>query len=239
MVLARRNYDLGEFAVARADRPRAGLGPAVGSARGRPALVPAVQVVLARASSCPSSEARRRARASGRGPSSTRCSRALTHVHTIPGDPAIRKTLAGIRPGQVIRFKATLVDAQGPVRLPLCELARARRSQLRDRLGRRARARVSAVRRSRPRRLALEPLAADQAREAYRVVRRRGAVPLHARRAARRRARAARPFRAARRGQRTRRRALAQLARVAGATTARSSAGTRRRSPCPPRRSRG
>lgn len=39
---------------------------------------------------------------------------ALTHVHTIPGDPEIRKTLAGIRPGQVIRFKATLVDAIGP-----------------------------------------------------------------------------------------------------------------------------
>ena len=39
---------------------------------------------------------------------------ALTHVHTIPGDPVIRKTLAGIRPGQVIRFKATLVDAVGP-----------------------------------------------------------------------------------------------------------------------------
>ena len=38
----------------------------------------------------------------------------LTHVHTIPGDPAIRKTLAGIRPGQVIRFKATLVQAIGP-----------------------------------------------------------------------------------------------------------------------------
>lgn len=40
--------------------------------------------------------------------------KALTHVHTIPADPAIRKTLAGIRPGQVIRFRATLVDAVGP-----------------------------------------------------------------------------------------------------------------------------
>ncbi len=39
---------------------------------------------------------------------------ALTHVHSIPGDPAIRKTLAGIRPGQVIRFKATLVQATAP-----------------------------------------------------------------------------------------------------------------------------
>ena len=40
--------------------------------------------------------------------------RSLTHVHTIPGDPEIRKTLAGIRPGQVIRFKATLVLAVAP-----------------------------------------------------------------------------------------------------------------------------
>ena len=40
--------------------------------------------------------------------------RSLTHVHTIPGDPGIRRTLAGIRPGQVIRFKATLVLAVAP-----------------------------------------------------------------------------------------------------------------------------
>ena len=39
---------------------------------------------------------------------------ALTHVHSIPGDPTIRKTLAGIRPGQVIRFEATLVLAEAP-----------------------------------------------------------------------------------------------------------------------------
>ena len=39
---------------------------------------------------------------------------AFTHVHTIPGDRAIRATLAGIRPGQVIRFRATLVEATAP-----------------------------------------------------------------------------------------------------------------------------
>lgn len=39
---------------------------------------------------------------------------AFTHVHTIPGDPRIRAVLAGIRPGQVIRFKATLVRATTP-----------------------------------------------------------------------------------------------------------------------------
>lgn len=38
----------------------------------------------------------------------------FTHVHTIPGDRGIRETLAGIRPGQVIRFKATLVRATAP-----------------------------------------------------------------------------------------------------------------------------
>lgn len=38
----------------------------------------------------------------------------LTHVHAVPGDPSIRAALAGIRPGQVIRFRATLVDAVAP-----------------------------------------------------------------------------------------------------------------------------
>jgi len=38
----------------------------------------------------------------------------LTHVHTIPADPAIASKLAGIRPGQVIRFSGLLVDVMSP-----------------------------------------------------------------------------------------------------------------------------
>ncbi|CAG1010002.1 hypothetical protein BURK1_03729 [Burkholderiales bacterium] len=40
--------------------------------------------------------------------------RSLTHVHTIPGNPGTRRSLAGIRPGQVIRPRATLVAATAP-----------------------------------------------------------------------------------------------------------------------------
>ena len=38
----------------------------------------------------------------------------MTHVHAIPGDAGIRSSLSGLRPGQVIRFKATLVRAVAP-----------------------------------------------------------------------------------------------------------------------------
>jgi hypothetical protein len=38
----------------------------------------------------------------------------LTHVHTIPATADIRSTLAGIRPGQVIRFSGRLVEATSP-----------------------------------------------------------------------------------------------------------------------------
>jgi hypothetical protein len=38
----------------------------------------------------------------------------MTHVHAIPGDAEIRRSLGGLRPGQVIRFRATLVLAVAP-----------------------------------------------------------------------------------------------------------------------------
>lgn len=38
----------------------------------------------------------------------------LTHLHTIPADRHIAARLAGIRPGQVIRFAGTLVDVVAP-----------------------------------------------------------------------------------------------------------------------------
>ena len=38
----------------------------------------------------------------------------LTHLHTIPANRGIASHLAGIRPGQVIRFAGTLVDVTSP-----------------------------------------------------------------------------------------------------------------------------
>ena len=38
----------------------------------------------------------------------------LTHLHTIPADGRIASRLSGIRPGQVIRFAGTLVDVASP-----------------------------------------------------------------------------------------------------------------------------
>ncbi len=40
----------------------------------------------------------------------------LTHIHTIPGNAAVARTLAGIRPGQVIHLQGVLVDAVAPSR---------------------------------------------------------------------------------------------------------------------------
>jgi hypothetical protein len=40
----------------------------------------------------------------------------LTHIHTIPGNAAVAKALAGIRPGQVVHLKGVLVDAMAPSR---------------------------------------------------------------------------------------------------------------------------
>ena len=112
MVLARRNYELGEFAT---------LAPtdlALGWADlSDPRIVD--QLAFPQMKSFSSRfvvpELRRDAELRGRPRAELEAMfRSLTHVHTIPGDPGIRSTLAGIRPGQVIRFKGTLVAAVAP-----------------------------------------------------------------------------------------------------------------------------
>lgn len=40
----------------------------------------------------------------------------LTHVHTIPANAHVAATLAGIRPGQLVRLKGVLVDTIAPSR---------------------------------------------------------------------------------------------------------------------------
>lgn len=112
MVLARRNYDIGEFAALAPTDLALGWGEL-----SDPTVVD--QLAFAQMKSF---SARFVAPDLRRGSALAQRSRpeldalfsALTHVHTIPGDAAIRRTLAGIRPGQVIRFEATLVDAKGP-----------------------------------------------------------------------------------------------------------------------------
>jgi len=112
MVLARRNYDLGEFAALAPTDLALGWGP-----MSDPRLVD--QLSFPQYKSFSSRfvvpEFRSGAEIAKRPwPEVEAMFKDLTHVHTIPGDPEIRKTLAGIRPGQVIRFRATLVDARGP-----------------------------------------------------------------------------------------------------------------------------
>jgi len=112
MVLARRNYDVGEFATLAPTDLALGWGPL-----SDPRVVD--QLSFPQYKSFSSRfvvpELKRGSDLAQRPwPELNQMFTALTHVHTIPGDPAIRKTLAGIRPGQVIRFKATLVDAVGP-----------------------------------------------------------------------------------------------------------------------------
>jgi hypothetical protein len=112
MVLARRNYDLGEFAALAPTDLALGWGEL-----SDPRIVD--QLAFPQMKSFSSrfvvpefrrgSELRERPR-----PELEELFRSLTHVHTIPGDPDIRRTLAGIRPGQVIRFEGTLVLAVAP-----------------------------------------------------------------------------------------------------------------------------
>ena len=112
MVLARRNYELGEFAALAPTDLALGWGEL-----SDPRVVD--QLAFAQMKSFSArfvapelqhgSELEKRPR-----PELEALFTALTHVHTIPGDEAIRKALAGIRPGQVIRFDATLVLAEGP-----------------------------------------------------------------------------------------------------------------------------
>ena len=112
MVLARRNYDVGEFASLAPTDLALGWGP-----MSDPRIVD--QLAFPQYKSFSSrfvvpelrsgSELRTRP-----WPELESMFTAFTHVHTIPGDEAIGRTLAGIRPGQVIRFKATLVNATGP-----------------------------------------------------------------------------------------------------------------------------
>jgi len=112
MVLARRNYDLGEFAALAPTDLALGWGTL-----SDPRVID--QLSFPQYKSFSSRfvvpELKRGSELSQHPwPELNQMFTALTHVHTIPGDPVIRKTLAGIRPGQVIRFKATLVDAVGP-----------------------------------------------------------------------------------------------------------------------------
>jgi hypothetical protein len=112
MVLARRNYGAGEFAALAPTDLALGWGP-----MSDPAIVDQLAFAQMKSFSArfvvpdfrSGAEIARRPRAELEA-----MFRSLTHVHTIPGDETIRRTLAGIRPGQVIRFRATLVDAAGP-----------------------------------------------------------------------------------------------------------------------------
>ena len=112
MVLARRNYDVGEFAALAPTDLALGWGPL-----SDPRVVDQLKFPQFKSFSMRfvvpelrgGSELAKRT-----WPELEPMFKAFTHVHTIPGNAAIRRTLAGIRPGQVIRFKATLVDATGP-----------------------------------------------------------------------------------------------------------------------------
>jgi hypothetical protein len=112
MVLARRNYDVGEFASLSPTDLALGWGPL-----SDPRVVDQLNFPQYKSFSSRFvvPELKRGSELSQRSWDDLNAMfTALTHVHTIPGDPSIRKALAGIRPGQVIRFKATLVDAVGP-----------------------------------------------------------------------------------------------------------------------------
>ena len=112
MVLARRNYDVGEFAALAPTDLAIGWGP-----MSDPRVVGQLKFPQYKSFSARFvvPELRRGSDLAGRPwPELEPMFATFTHVHTIPGDAAIGRTLAGIRPGQVIRFKATLVDATGP-----------------------------------------------------------------------------------------------------------------------------
>ena len=112
MVLARRNYDLGEFATLAPTDLALGWGPL-----SDPRVIDQLDFPQYKSFSSRFvvPELKRGSELARRSWDDLNAMfTALTHVHTIPGDPSIRETLAGIRPGQVISFKATLVDAVGP-----------------------------------------------------------------------------------------------------------------------------
>lgn len=112
MVLARRNYELGEFAALAPTDLALGWGELSDSRIVDQLTFPQMKSFSSRfvvPEFRRDSELRERSRQE-----LEEMFRSLTHVHTIPGDPDIRKTLAGIRPGQVIRFRATLVQAVAP-----------------------------------------------------------------------------------------------------------------------------
>jgi hypothetical protein len=112
MVLARRNYDMGEFATLAPTDLAIGWG-----ALSDPRVVEQLKFPQYKSFSARfvvpelrgGSELAKRP-----WPELEAMFATFTHVHTIPGDAAIGRTLSGIRPGQVIRFKATLVNAVGP-----------------------------------------------------------------------------------------------------------------------------
>jgi hypothetical protein len=112
MVLARRNYDVGEFAALAPTDLALGWGEL-----SDPRVVD--QLAFAQMKSFSARfvvpELRRGSELARRPHAELEAMfTALTHVHTIPADAAIRSALAGIRPGQVIRFHATLVLAEAP-----------------------------------------------------------------------------------------------------------------------------
>ena len=112
MVLARRNYDVGEFAALAPTDLALGWGEL-----SDPKVVDQLAFAQMKSFSARfvAPELRRGSALAQRSrPELEALFTALTHVHAIPGDASIRRTLAGIRPGQVIRFEATLVVAQGP-----------------------------------------------------------------------------------------------------------------------------
>ncbi|MEO8486054.1 MAG: hypothetical protein ABI585_06905 [Betaproteobacteria bacterium] len=112
MVLARRNYDVGEFAALAPTDLALGWG-----AMSDPRIVEQLKFPQYKSfnSRFVVPELRGGSDLAKRPwPELEAMFAGLTHVHTIPGDASIRSTLAGIRPGQVIRFKATLVLATAP-----------------------------------------------------------------------------------------------------------------------------
>lgn len=112
MVLARRNYDVGEFAALAPTDLALGWGPL-----SDPGVVDQLKFPQMKSFSSRFvvPEFRGGAELATRPREELESVfRSLTHVHTIPADETIARTLAGIRPGQVIRFRATLVDATAP-----------------------------------------------------------------------------------------------------------------------------
>ncbi|MBK6805833.1 MAG: hypothetical protein IPG84_13710 [Betaproteobacteria bacterium] len=110
MVLARRNYDLGEFAALAPTDLALGWGEL-----SDPRIVD--QLAFPQMKSFSSRfvvpEFRRGSKAA-MTPAARLGAVPLAHARHDSSDPDIRRTLAGIRPGQVIRFEGTLVLAVAP-----------------------------------------------------------------------------------------------------------------------------